>query len=169
MTTNPAFVIDDSSLYPTLPAGGGPTPGKTGVPSNGVSGGRSLQGNQGEVLWMMPRPAGDGDDESEDDPCDAGPEVDPMDEAERDDEDREAALSQDCCAEARLNCTRFNSVLVEQGVGLKRTLARFDLKKQAKSCFSMSTLKSVVPILEWGPKYRATQLQGDLIAASQSV
>ena len=84
----------------------------------------------------------------------AGPERDPMDDAEIDREDEVRQYENECCGEARYNCGRFTSVLAEQGRELRAECAKIDLKKKARGCFSVDKLRNFLPIIEWAPKYR---------------
>lgn len=71
-----------------------------------------------------------------------------------DDYDEGAVAGNGCCGEAKVNFHKFGEELSDEGREISHTLSKIDLKKVARSCFSYEKLKRIMPILEWGPKYR---------------
>jgi hypothetical protein len=80
-------------------------------------------------------------------------ERDPMDldVVEYDDEVRD--VEGQCCGEARLNCSRFQSALKEQAGELRHTISKVDFRKAALGWMSLEGLRQRVPIVAWLPKY----------------
>lgn len=71
-----------------------------------------------------------------------------------------------CCDETRTNWTRFGHEMAKQGRLLKESAKKIDVKKYVRQCCSLDVLKKRLPILQWAPKYRLPDLQGDIIAGT---
>jgi sodium-independent sulfate anion transporter 11 len=85
-----------------------------------------------------------------------------MDGDVEDDDDREAKGK--CCSEARLNCSRFTSQMRIEGRELRDKWMAVDCRKFLWGYFSMDVLRRRFPFVNWAPKYRMVDFQGDLIA-----
>lgn len=98
-----------------------------------------------------------------DDPYAAADDGDGVD-MDLEDSDLEEVATNACVREARVNLSYFCSELRGESNEIRHTLGKLDCRKKMRSCFSMDVLRRLFPIIEWAPKYRGAELQGDLIA-----
>lgn len=59
-----------------------------------------------------------------------------------------------CCAEAKINCSKLTRQLKKQGHEMKESFKKIDFRRYRRECCSWELLKKRVPILQWAPKYR---------------
>ena len=76
---------------------------------------------------------------------------DPLDDDVLDKDDVEARKV--CCGETVLNCHRFGHEMRKQWAEMKDEAKKVDAKKHCREIFSMKTLKRILPIINWAPKY----------------